>query len=182
MVFVGLLPCSHVATSVQSDITYVCTLAAGRSAQQPVILFQASGQYGFAAASDFVSYMQCAPGTQENSANVLICDPCDVATYSSIAGTVCVVCPLGSINNSTGLSACHNCELGSYALDNECKLCAPGTFTAAASSIRCSNCPLNTFSVMAGSTSCLACPIYSQAAAAQSQCSCLTGDTYVSHI
>ena len=87
---------------------------------------------------------------------------CPIGQYP-VGGTVCVLCPSGTYNSSTGASSCTVCPAGTYNSSpgstsvSSCTACSAGTYSAAGAS-SCTTCPTGTYSSSTGSISCSSVP------------------------
>ena len=126
-----------------------------------VCLRCAAGSYAFVPQATVCSL--CAPGNYQTAAGALSCRACDQGTYSSASGMAlpCALCTAGTYGAT---DACVPCPGGTFAtglgtLENNCTLCASGTFSAATGAIAaCQPCDKGFYQPEAGSLLCFACP------------------------
>ena len=119
----------------------------------------------FAAVAQMTICTLCSAGTYQTAASSLSCQGCEHGTYSVVVGLAlpCVPCQAGSYGGPAS-AECLPCPGGTFAsgigtLENNCTLCAAGTFsTAQGATAACKACDKGFYQPVAGSLLCFECP------------------------
>ena len=104
---------------------------------------------------------QCPPGSYR-TAPYIMCVACTLGTYQpNYGGTVCPICPGGSISDWIDAVSCKACSPGTYKPDGvratSCTVCGIGTYQQIAGRSTCTACPFGSFA-NTGTLSCTPCP------------------------